>query len=456
LTITSFLMIVAALFIVILTSSVVSAGTPADTVAIDLATQLGAPTYRASGFIYGLSQDGTQPPQAMQTDINTQFIRAGGAQIGCPDGGWVNGAYTARWNSVEGYYQRTQAIGATFILLVHDLWGADSVCNVPLWPGDNGDWTDYTNFMTQVIHDALASGMTGSDVHWDIWNEPDLSLFWGPTQDQYLEMWKRGYEMIRAAIPDAVIVGPSTARQPFVGWFTTYLDYVLANNVIPDYISWHQLVPLNDPQISSATLDDLLSERDISVRGYQVNEYGDCCNNEQQPGPSVWYLGRFERNNIDALRANWGMASGLYAGMGGLVTNTGEPMGVWWAYKRYADISGQLVNVTAGRRIDGVAGTDAEMRQAIIVLGNRGVTGFVSVDITGFDSTPYLLDDGQVNVLVERMPSGSAVVTAPEIISNERMTVTSDALNLTLNWATGFDAYAITLSPTSNTPAETS
>jgi hypothetical protein len=59
----------------------------------------------------------------MQSDIRTQFIRAGGAQIGCPDGGWVNGEYAARWNSVEGYYERTQAIGATFILLVLDLWG---------------------------------------------------------------------------------------------------------------------------------------------------------------------------------------------------------------------------------------------------------------------------------------------------------------------------------------------
>jgi hypothetical protein len=299
--------------------------------------------------------------------------------------------------------------------------------------------------MTQVIDDAIANGMTDSDVQWDLWNEPDLGIFWGRNQSQYLEMWKRGYEMIRAAIPDAVIVGPSMAMQPGLGWFTVYLNYVKDNHVIPDYLSWHQLVPYSYPQGSRAILDDLLAARDITVQGYEVNEYGDCCNDEQQPGPSVWYLGRFERNHMGALRANWGMAGDLYAGMGGLVTTSGEPMGVWWVYKRYADISGQLVRVTAGRMIDGVAGADSEARQAIIILGNRGVTGSVSVQIAGFDHTPYLLDGGQLNVLVERIPNGSRAVNTPEIVSNELMTVTDNTLALTVDWSHELDAYAITL-----------
>jgi hypothetical protein len=81
---TTFTAIITTLFTLLGVSTVVSAGTPADRVTIDLATELGVPTYRASGFIYGLSQDGTQPSQSMQRDIRTQFIRAGGAQMGCP------------------------------------------------------------------------------------------------------------------------------------------------------------------------------------------------------------------------------------------------------------------------------------------------------------------------------------------------------------------------------------
>ena len=62
-----------------------------DQVTIDFARQLGSPTYRASGFIYGLSEDGSQPAQKLQSDIRVGFIRAGGAQLGCSEGGFVNG-----------------------------------------------------------------------------------------------------------------------------------------------------------------------------------------------------------------------------------------------------------------------------------------------------------------------------------------------------------------------------
>jgi hypothetical protein len=418
-----------------------------DTMTVELSQPLGEPTYRASGFIYGLSQDGTQPPIQLQTDIKTQFIRAGGAQIGCPNGGWVNDAYEARWESVKGYYERVKTIGATFILLPHDLWGADGVCNVPEWPGDDGDWTRYTEFMNQLIGDVIANGMTGQNVQWDIWNEPDIRLFWDRDQDQYLETWKRAYEMIHAAIPDAVIVGPSTARQPaqFDVWYPRYLDYVKEHDVVPDILSWHQLVPTSDPQNSKRYLDEMLGSRGLSVQGYQVNEYGGT--NEQEPGPSVWYIGRFERDGIDAARANWRMGAELHGGMGGLVTVGGEPTGAWWAYKRYADITGHMVSVTAGKSLDSVAGIDADARQAIILVGSRAIRGEVVVEIQGFDVTNYLLNDGQVNVVIERIPAGVDVVTELEVVMNQPMAVPDDTLTITWNWDNPFGAYAITLTP---------
>jgi hypothetical protein len=424
--------------------------TSADSVTIDFATTYGAPTYRASGFIYGLSENGATPAFNLQSDIKVKFIRAGGAQLDCPDGGYVNGKYARRWDSVKDYYARTKAIGAKFILLTHDLWGADAVCNVPHWPGDDGDWTQFTTFMTQVINDAKANGMTGPDVQWDIWNEPDLITpvqFWGRSQAQYLEMWKRAYRQIRAAIPNAVIVGPSTAGQPAVGWlwFNTYLDYVKANSAVPDYMSWHQLTPDSDPQTSKNDLAEMLSARGISVQGYQVNEYGSNPT-EQEAGPSAWYLGRFESLGIDALRANWGMGGGLYTGMGDLTTSADQPMASWWTYKRYADMTGTLAAVVAGSKVDGVAATDSEAKRAIVVLGSRtGVIGAVTVQLNNVPS--YLQSRGKTRVKVERMPEGSGAVSAPTVVSDQAMTVSNNALTLTVNWSNARDAYAIALTP---------
>ncbi len=432
------------------TASITPTSLVEDEVVIDFATQLGRPTYRAAGFIYGISEDGAQPEQKLQKDIKVQFIRAGGAQLGCPEGGFVNGQYARRWNSVKGYYARTKAIGAKFILLPHDLWGADAVCNVPRWPGDGGDWTEFTQFMGQVIDDAKVNRMTGPDVQWDIWNEPDLITpvqFWGRDQAQYLEMWKRAYRQIRAAIPEAVMVGPSTARQPSPdwSWFNTYLDYVKENQVIPNYISWHQLVPESDPQIAKQLLDQMLAERGISVQGYQVNEYGSNIS-EQQAGPSAWYLGRFERDGIDALRANWGMGGGLYEGMGDLVTSSNQPTASWWIYnKRYADMTGVQVAIKPGSRIDGVAAIDSEAKKAIILLGSReGLTGKVMVVLKNIPS--LLQDGGKIRIRVERMPEGSESLEAPDVVFDQNVLVGPDySLTLPVTWVGAFDAYTLTL-----------
>src|SRR6202521_948635 len=81
-----------------ITRSIVPAYAAADSVTIDMSNFGGAPTYRASGFIYGLSQNATTPAQSLQSQIKVQFLRAGGSRIDCPNGGWINNDFTPRWN----------------------------------------------------------------------------------------------------------------------------------------------------------------------------------------------------------------------------------------------------------------------------------------------------------------------------------------------------------------------
>lgn len=82
--------------------------------------------------------------------------------------------------------------------MIHDLWGADGGqgSSAP-YPGDNGNWASWDQYLNQVISDMNANGMT-TNVIIDIWNEPDLgTVFWGRTQAQYLQMWGRTYYRFR-------------------------------------------------------------------------------------------------------------------------------------------------------------------------------------------------------------------------------------------------------------------
>lgn len=420
-----------------------------DSMTVDMSTYGGTPTYRASGFIYGLSQNGSTPSASLQSQIKVKTMRAGGSQIGCPNGGYVNGGYAARWNFLKAYYARARGTGARFSLLVSGVWGADGVCTVPRWPGDNGNWTEYTSFLNQLIADAKANGMTGSDVRWDLWNEPNI-FFWGRTQSQYLEMIKRGTQLVRAAIPGAVIEGPSYAGVPTAGnsWWTTYLDYVKANNVVPNIMSWHDLP--GDPATDSANLAGMLSSRGIGVAGESVNEYG-AFGDEQQPGPSAWYIARLERCNCDGARANWGnvgQTPSLYDTMGWLVTaNANQPMGQWWVYQRYASQTGQRTKITAGASHDGTVFQDSSARRSVSVLGAKAGGAQGAIDVRYANLPAWLNTSGSVNVLVERMPSTNAYVSAPTVVSNSRVTVSGNAVTVSVNWTSAKDAYAITLTP---------
>ncbi|MDG5809441.1 RICIN domain-containing protein [Streptomyces ossamyceticus] len=426
----------------------------ADTsVNVDFATADGAPTYRASGTIYGMTENGSLPQGHFYKDIRWQFMRAGGAQLdGQGAGGWVNGKYDRRWNSTLAQYKRTKTLGGTFIIIPHDLWGADGSI-MPTYPGDNGDWSSFDAFYDRLIADAKAAGMT--DIQWDIWNEPDYRPFWDRRQSQYLEMWKRSYQKIRAAFPGAVINGPSTVAKPGSSWWATYLDYVKANNVAPDIYSWHDLP--GDPVADVDAARSALAARSLTTnRPFQVNEYAQRA--EQTPGRGGWYISRLERAGVDGLRANWG-DSNLHDLQAGLLTKNSAgqylPKGEWFLYRYYGSQTGNVVNLTPGTGTDGVATKDNTGRNAKILLGSNGNTGNVTVSLNRLDTTS-VVENSQVRAIVQRIPNNSGgAVTGPETVSDQTLTVSGNSASVSVPWTNASDGYTVTLLPPSNTTVST-
>jgi hypothetical protein len=425
------------------------------TVTVDFATAGGAPTYRASGTIYGMSEDGSLPQEHFYKDIKWKFMRAGGAQLDNP-GGWVAGKYDRRWNSTRAQYQRTKSLGGTFVILPHDLWGADGTSS-PTFPGDNGDWSLFDSFYDRLLADAQAAGMT--DIEWDIWNEPDWYPFWDRPQAQYLEMWKRAYQRIRAVFPNAVIVGPSTAGKPASGgssWWNTYLDYVKANNVEPDIYSWHDLP--GDPVTDADAVRSKLAARSMTTsRPFQVNEYAST--SEQNPGRGGWYISRLERAGADGLRANWASANNLHDFEAKLLTKNSAgqylPLGEWFLYRYYGSQTGNIVKVTPGTNTDALAAKDNTARNAKILLGSNGNTGNVTVQLDRLDTTS-VVENSRVRAIVQRVPNnGGGAVTGPVTVFDQTLTVSGNSASVSVPWTDAADGYTVTLLPPSNTTVST-
>ncbi|KAM0327608.1 hypothetical protein ACHAQA_005901 [Verticillium albo-atrum] len=326
------------------------------TATVSLAEPSGAPAHLAAGIIYGLpdNTDGTANtdiPDSFITGMGLNYCRAGGAQL--PDGslGWAAGQYEPRWLSSLSNYRTTRRQGGRFSLLMHDLWGADSLQGGSFsWPGDNGNWTSYDAFLDRVFSDLRSNdALAGLDI--DIWNEPDLQSFWGSTQDQYLATWARTYHRIRKDLPEVVITGPSTSEPATSGsaWWQKYTAFIAENDVVPDIYSWHLLRTNRNLRESTDQFNTLRQNNNLPEKPIVINEYASNNGDEQSPAGGVFYISQLERHNTHGLRANWGSASKLHDLLANLLgkrdgSNEYFPVGEWHVYKYYIDqMTGQRV-----------------------------------------------------------------------------------------------------------------
>ncbi|GAB1818817.1 RICIN domain-containing protein [Herbidospora sp. RD11066] len=417
-----------------------------EAITVNFATTGASPSYRASGWIYGMTENGSGPADHFYRDVKFRAMRAGGAQLS--GGGWVSGGYDRRWNATLAQARRTIALGGQFILLPHDLWGADGA-GISRFPGDNGDWTDYDNFLTRVIDDVRSAGIT---VQWDLWNEPNITLFWNRSQSQYFELWRRSYQRVRAAFPGHLIVGPSCACVPSTShsFWNAYLDYIRANSVVPDIISWHSLP--GDPVANVAAANTTLNSRGIAhPRPYQINEYG--APDEQNPGDGAWYISRLERAGADGLRAHWGGGGNLHNDIANLLVRNGagqhQPKGEWWVYRFYGSQTGQSVAVTPSSSYDAYATKDSG--SAKMLVGGGHTTGNLAVNLQRLDTTSGIVQNNQVRAVVQRIPYNSGgAVQGPITIQNSVVTLSGNAVTLNLPSNVIADALTVTLLPPSD------
>ncbi|KAH6695461.1 glycoside hydrolase superfamily [Plectosphaerella plurivora] len=372
-------------------------GQAAGTATVILAQPSGAPAHLASGIIYGFpdNTDGTANtdiPDDLVRGMGLNYCRAGGAQL--PDGslGWVAGQYEGRWLSTLSNYRTTRRYNGRFTLLMHDLWGADSLQGDGFhWPGDNGNWSLYDSFLDRVFSDIKANDATeGLDI--DIWNEPDLRNFWGSSQDQYLATWNRTYHRIRQDLPDVRISGPSSSEPATSGsqWWQNYMAYIAQNNVIPDIYSWHLLLTNRNLRESLGQFNVLRQQNNLPQREIVINEYASWEVDEQSPAGGTFYISQLERHNIHGLRANWGSASKLHDLLANLLvkkatTSEYSTTGEWHVYDYYVrEMTGQRVATTpsSDELFEVYATRSSTVGSVKVLAAVRPIAGLRTYDIT--------------------------------------------------------------------------
>lgn len=88
--------------------------------------------------------------------------------------------------------------------------------------------------------------------YWEIWNEPDLTIFWNNNDpEQYYEFYAKVARAIKKVDPTALIGGAGVAAgyNPGSAYLDGLLGYCKKNNIPLDFLSWHYYANTTaDPQ----------------------------------------------------------------------------------------------------------------------------------------------------------------------------------------------------------------
>ena len=407
------------------------------------------------GILYGVTQDGLQPSDEFVDPLHLNAFRSGGWYAG----GWIKDKFTfgpgtqANIDAVIDEARRLQRPPrhkVEYQVLLSDVFGSTGGAPAStLWPCTDGDCSNWITFIDETVTRLQASG---HDFTYEIWNEPDLSIFWRPgvNTPQYFQMWDSAYREIRRLAPSATIAGPSFAYTPErrpEEW-QTFLAHAKAAGTVPDEITNHDEGDIDDPVTVGRSLADALDANGIAQRPLSANEYQPA--DRQTAGDTAWYNARLAQSNYaNAMRGNWVCCT--IPNLTGLLTKTPSgwaPNGNWWAMRTYADMTGSLVSTSEQVGTTAIsASEDPAEKRAVALIGDiqGGYVGPMSVSFTGLSATPWLVRDGHVHATVYRIPDHAPQYTR-EVVFNQDVAVDGDTVEVPFDFQSKHDAYGVYLS----------
>ncbi len=118
-------------------------------------------------------------------------------------------------------------------------------------PKDYKKWAKICEHIIMHYNEGWANGFHYNIRYWEIWNEADLDQgsgrweteprTWGAPIEEFHKMYAVAAKYLKERFPNLKIGGPSYCRiQGVKTYFPQFFEYMRANNVPIDFVSWHK------------------------------------------------------------------------------------------------------------------------------------------------------------------------------------------------------------------------
>lgn len=287
--------------------------------------------------------------------------------------------------------------------------------------------------------------------YYDLLSEPELGSFLDgarrtiPAQ-QLAELFVDAYEVVKRRVPDARIVGPSTALwSPSMA--RAVVDLMATRGLRLDALAWHELGSPRGNEVSVMPEEVVahVDEARAIMRArlacgdrcpeIHINEY-ELDREYYVPGQAAGWLFYLSMARVDlANRACWDAPDSCFHSFGGLLDAADErPTNLYWVYRAYAEMSGQLVEAASTNPRDvALASYDASSARLRILTGRYGQNGDTA-DLTLRIRAPALAGR-DLRVTVSRISNDGgrpSILDAPTRMSETIVRAASGELALTL------------------------
>jgi hypothetical protein len=285
-----------------------------------------------------------------------------------------------------------------------------------------------------------------------------MSYSWSGSKDRFYETFKRDYDAIKSVDPEAIVAGPNTGWADASLWkgpdgssdrtwlVRDFLDYCYANDCVPDVLTLRDYSNDGLGMIEDVeAIRQYFSDRGDPVPPLEQDDIGSETS-QYRPGVYVSYFASIEKTGIDYTARccwDWGVDCGQVT-LNSCLTADGRKRSTWWAYKAYADITGNIIGLTGDGSVDGVAGIDQEDNRPVIraVLGRyRDESGSVNVRLENLPP-----GHSSAHVLAQRIPNTeSGELESLETVFDQEVAVDGRSLSFSVSSLGAYEACAVTV-----------
>ena len=136
------------------------------------------------------------------------------------------------FKSTDLQVEAIRSVGAKVFYRLGYSWGGPSDV-----PADYGKFAEICKHIVMHYNDGWANGFRYGIRYWEIWNEPDIKIFWKGTPEQYFKLYENTANAIKTLDQSLKVGGPALAGNR--AFLTNFLRFCKTSNSPIDFVSWH-------------------------------------------------------------------------------------------------------------------------------------------------------------------------------------------------------------------------